>query len=347
MVHKTKTKQMNTVIPKQAIAQLRKSLDNFRLADAIELSSNEAQTRKFLIEPFFHCLNYESNNLIPEYNADFGDRVSQKIDYAILINKKETILVEAKKYNSKLTDKEAGQLNGYFGNTKNSKIAILTNGIEYRFYSDIMEPNIIDSKPFFVFNMLNYCDSDIEMLLKFDKRYINVLEIIKSAQEVVLADNFELAFLKEITAPSKELLKLIHKNMTFTTKFNEETQGKMINLINSSFLKSIYDKKVLAESNSNSQGVITTELEVQAYHTIRTLLIQNKKIPKERISYKDFKGFFNIQVDESSKKVICKLVFNDKFMKIIIDTNEYLLEHIDDVMKHKNELTNRAIMLIE
>jgi hypothetical protein len=112
-------------------------------------------------------------------------------------------------------------------------------------------------------------------------------------------------------------------------------------------LKSIYDKKVLAESNSNSVGVITTELEVQAYHTIRTLLLQNKKITKERISYKDFKGFFNISVDESPKKVICKLIFNDRFMKILIDTNEYLLEHIDDVMKHKNELTNRTIILLE
>lgn len=135
--------------------------------------------------------------------------------------------------------------------------------------------------------------------------------------------------------------------MTFTTKFNEENQGKMINLINSSFLKNIYDKKVLEESNSNSQGIITTELEIQAYHIIRTLLVQNKKVFKERISFKDFKGFFNIVVDDSSKKVICKLIFNDKFMKIVIDANEYLLEHIDDVMKHKNELTNRAIMMME
>jgi hypothetical protein len=110
---------VTTVIPKQAINQLKKQLENFKLADAIELCTNEAQTRKFLIEPFFSLLNYVSNDLIPEYNADFGDRISQKIDYAIILNKKDTILVEAKKYGSKLTDKETGQLNGYFNNTKN------------------------------------------------------------------------------------------------------------------------------------------------------------------------------------------------------------------------------------
>ena len=109
----------------------------------------------------------------------------------------------------------------------------------------------------------------------------------------------------------------------------------------------MYDKKVLLESTSNSLGVITTEIEIQAYHTIRTLLIQNKKIPKERIGFKDFKGFFNIQVDDSSKKVICKLMFSNTSMKIVIDNNEYILEHIDDLLKYKNEITNRTLLLLE
>jgi hypothetical protein len=338
---------ITTIIPKQAISQLKKMLDNFKLTEAIEMSSNEAQTRKFLIEPFFFMLNYVSTDLIPEYNADFGDRVSQKIDYAIVLNKKDTVLIEAKKQNSKLTDKEAGQLNGYFNNTKNSKIAILTNGVEYRFYSDVVEPNIIDNKPFFLFNLSSYTENDIEELLKFDKRFIKVKEIVEAAQEIVFAESFEDSLFKELLAPSKDLLKIIHRNMLFKTKFNEQTQGKMINLINSSLLKCLYDKKVIEESNSNSQGVITTELEIQAYHIIRTLLIQNKKIPNERISYKDFKSFFNISIDDSSKKVICKLGFNNGKMKISIENNEYILEHIDDLVKYKNELTNRTLALIE
>lgn len=338
---------MNTIIPKQAVNQLKKLIDNFKLDEAIELSTNEAQTRKFLIEPFFDILNYPSNKLIPEYNADFGDRISQKIDYAIVLNKKETILIEAKKQSSKLTDKEAGQLNGYFNNTKNSKIAILTNGIEYRFYSDVTEPNIIDSKPFFTFNLSSYTEKDLDNLIRFDMRFINISEIVKTAQEVVFNESFCDALYKEISAPSKDLLKILHRNMTFKTKFNDEVIGKMINLISSPLLKSIYDKKVIDEANSNSLGVITTELEIQAYHTIRTLLIQNKKIQNERIGYKDFKSFFNISLDDSTKKVICKLTFTDTKMKITIENNEYILEHIDDLLKYKNELTNRTLTLIE
>jgi hypothetical protein len=338
---------MTANIPKQSINQLKKTLENFKISDAIELCTNEAQTRKFLIEPFFHFLNYISNDLIPEYNADFGERISQKIDYAILLNKKDTILVEAKKFNSRLSDKEAGQLNGYFNNTKNSRIAVLTNGIEYRFYSDVLQPNVIDNKPFFVFNLSNYSDKDLETLIKFDKRYIVVNEIIKTAQECVFIEDFEAALLKELIAPSKDLLKIIHRNMSFKTKFNEETQVKMIKMINSALLKSLHEKKVLDESNSNTGGIITTESEIQAYHTIRTLLIQNKKIPAQRIFFKDFKSFFNISIDDNLKKVICKLVFTDSKMKIIIENNEYLLISIDDVLKYKTELTNRALSLIE
>ncbi|CAI2769235.1 type I restriction enzyme HsdR N-terminal domain-containing protein [Flavobacterium collinsii] len=338
---------MTTNIPKQSINQLKKTLENFKINDAIELCTNEAQTRKFLIEPFFHLLNYMPNDLIPEYNADFGERISQKIDYAILLNKKETILIEAKKYNSRLSDKEAGQLNGYFNNTKNSRIAILTNGIEYRFYSDILQPNVIDNKPFFVFNLSNYSDRDLETLIKFDKRYIVVNEIINTAQESVFAEDFETSLLKEFIAPSKDLLKIIHRNMSFKTKFNDETQGKMIKMINSALLKSLYDKKVIDESNSNTGGIITTESEIQAYHTIRTLLIQNRKIPSQRIFFKDFKSSFNISIDEHPKKIICKLVFTDSKMKLIIENNEYLLSSIDDVLKYKNELTNRTLILLE
>ena len=77
---------------------------------------------------------------------------------------------------------------------------------------------------------------------------------------------------------SGELIKLSHKGMAIKTWEGELSQGiSGAQIFSFSVLDS--DKKVIEESNSNSQGVITTELEIQAYHIIRTLLIQNKKIP--------------------------------------------------------------------
>lgn len=337
---------MSQLVTKQAINQLRKSLDNFNFLQKAENCSNEAQTKKFLIDPFFLLLNYAHEDLIPEYEADFGDRVSNKVDYAIKLSKRDIIIIECKKLNSKLTDKEAGQLNGYFNNTKNSRIAILTNGKEYRFYSDVVSPNIMDSKPFFIFNIENYNDVDIENLLEFDKRFIDIQSSILKAQENVFIEDFELTFLKELTEPTSDLLKLLHKRMSFKSKYNED---KMKSLINSSLLKGITDKMISFETKSNSKsvGIITTNEEVQAYHTIRTLLIQNKKIPNERIQFEDQKTSFSITIDGNRKKIICQLKFTDTTKKLLIDNKEYILENIDDILKNKNELIEKTLNLLD
>ncbi|WP_313808052.1 type I restriction enzyme HsdR N-terminal domain-containing protein [Flavobacterium sp.] len=337
---------MSLINKKQAFNHLKKSLDNFNFIQKAENCSNEAQTKKFLIDPFFMLLNYAHEDLIPEYEADFGDRVSNKVDYAIKLGRKDIIIVECKKLTSKLTDKEAGQLSGYFQNAKNSRIAILTNGREYRFYSDVALVNTMDSKPFFVFDIENYTDNDIEDLLDFDARIININEIIVKAQESVFIEDFELTFLKEMISPSGDFLKLLHKKMTFKSKFNEE---RMKELMNSSLFKSITEKIIVHETktNSKSAGVITTDDELQAYHTIRTLLIQNKKIPNSRIGYRDQKGTFNILVDDNQKKTICQLKFTDSNKKVYIGNNEYPLAHLDELLNFKNELIERTISLID
>src|SRR5690349_16583678 len=107
---------ITSINTKQIYNQLKKSLDNFQLQERMTHCNNEDQTRSFLIEPFFELLNYskDKRDLIPEFEADFGDRVSNKVDYAIFLNKKESLLIECKKCKTKLSDKEAGQLNGYF-----------------------------------------------------------------------------------------------------------------------------------------------------------------------------------------------------------------------------------------
>jgi hypothetical protein len=337
---------MSTVNRKQAYTFLKKAIENFNFELKAENCQNEAQTKKFLIDPFFSLLNYAHDQLIPEYKADFGDRVSHKVDYAIQLTKKDLIIIECKKLSSKLTDKEAGQLSGYFQHAKNSRIAILTNGKEYRFYSDVALPNTMDAKPFFVFDIENYTDRDVEELLDFDARLIKVQEIISKAQELVFIENFEHTFFKEMTNPSSGFLKLIHKNMSFKTKYNEESLKA---LMNSSLFKSLTDKIILHEikSNSKSAGIITTSDELQAYHTIRTLLIQNKKIPNERIGYRDQKGTFNILIDDNQRKIICQLKFTDNSKKIIFDNGDLPLENLDDLLKFKNQLIDKTLSLLE
>jgi Uncharacterized conserved protein len=111
----------------------------------------EEATKTSLIMPFFQILGYDVFNpqeFTPEYVADVGIKKGEKVDYAILDNNGEPVLlIEAKSVNDILT-KHDSQLFRYFGTTK-AKFAILTNGIIYRFYTDLDQQNIMDEKSFF------------------------------------------------------------------------------------------------------------------------------------------------------------------------------------------------------
>ena len=113
-----------------------------RIKNLKQVITNEEATKTSLIMPFFSLLGYDvfnPNEFIPEYIADVGIKKGEKVDYAITIDNQVIILIEAKSVNENLK-KHDSQLFRYFGTTT-SKLAILTNGFEYKFYTDLEETN--------------------------------------------------------------------------------------------------------------------------------------------------------------------------------------------------------------
>jgi len=142
----------------------------------------EEDTKIAVIQPFINkVLGYNTANLNEvksEVNTDYG---SFKIDYAIFKDGAPIILIECKKCADILDKKYLNQLKTYYPGIKGakSKFGILTNGIQYQFYTDIQDENILDSKPFFEFNLLNINDSDIKIL-----SYFNKSEDINNARQI-------------------------------------------------------------------------------------------------------------------------------------------------------------------
>ena len=129
--------------------------------------STEESTKMSLIVPLFQILGYDVFNPIefcPEYTADVGIKKGEKVDYAILEDGKPNILIECKSCSEQL-DKHSSQLFRYFSTTP-AKFGILTNGIIYRFYTDLEESNKMDLVPFLEINMENIKDSSINELKK-------------------------------------------------------------------------------------------------------------------------------------------------------------------------------------
>ena len=176
-----------------------------------KLVSNEAQTRAVLIDPFLKWLGYSTANpsdVEVEYICDIGTKKGERIDYALKKDGEVTVLIEAKGSHVVLDEQHLNQLIRYYGVSK-ATIGILTNGLEYRFYTDSFRKNVLDSKPFYIFNILDYTDKDVDVLAKFSKSRFNV-PLVESYANELSYKQFLFDFLEiQMQNPSDELLSLM------------------------------------------------------------------------------------------------------------------------------------------
>lgn len=184
----------------------------FRISKHLDKKSNmtEEATKNALIMPFFVLLGYDVFNpdeIMPEYTCDVATKKGEKIDYAIMQDGDPIILIEAKKAGLKLQKQQQGQLYRYFS-TNHARLAILTNGITYNFYSDINAPNIMDDEPFLSFNVLEDDeDTFLTSLEQFHKNNFNLKEILSKAVFLKYIKVVEQTLKQDIISPSDELVK--------------------------------------------------------------------------------------------------------------------------------------------
>ena len=172
--------------------------------------NTEEATKTSLIMPFFSLLGYDvfnPNEFTPEYVADVGIKKGEKVDYAIILDESPAILIEAKSVKENL-QKHDSQLFRYFGTTS-AKLAILTNGIKYKFYTDLEETNKMDTTPFLTINLLDLKDSDVNELKKFCKDNFDINTLISNASNLKYASSIEKILDKEFSEPSDEFIKML------------------------------------------------------------------------------------------------------------------------------------------
>lgn len=174
----------------------------------------EEATKNAFIMPFIKVLGYDVFDpfeVMPEFIADIGIKKGEKVDYAILKEGKPSILIECKHWGESL-DPHNSQLFRYFHTTA-AKFGLLSNGIIYRFYTDLAEQNKMDEKPFFEFNVTDIKDNQIEELKKFHKSYFNLENIQTTASELKYMNELKTLINIEFQNPSEGLIKLFAKQI--------------------------------------------------------------------------------------------------------------------------------------
>lgn len=175
----------------------------------------EEATKQALVLPFLQVLGYDiydPTEIRPEYVADFAKKKSngqfEKIDYALYVKGELGLFVECKALESKPEDHD-GQLARYFNSTQSVRVGVVTNGICYRFYTDLRAPNLMDADPFLEFNILSVSERDAEMLKAFTKDGFNSASVQRYAEELISMDRITTLVDELLRNPSEEFIRFI------------------------------------------------------------------------------------------------------------------------------------------
>lgn len=311
-----------------------------RAAKMKDNALTEEATKTAFIMPFIQNLGYDIFNpmeVVPEFDADIpGLKKGEKVDYAICLGGEPKILIECKHWRQNL-DAHDGQLSRYFHVTP-AKFAILTNGVTYRFYTDLFDANKMDSKPFLDFDITQISDSQIEGLKKFHKSNYDEAAILTAAHELIYLNAIKQELAKELKTPTDDFVKFFAQKAypgrltqnvlswlsDVVRRASNQVLNEMINDRLTSAMKQETDEpemvgKETTDSKEQVEGakpdVETTDEEIEGFHIVRAICRQ--KVQAERVVHRDAKSYFAILLDDNNRKPICRLHLNSKTVKYI------------------------------
>jgi hypothetical protein len=235
--------------------------------------------------------------------------------------------VECKPSSIDLDLKHASQLFRYFSTT-DARVAVLTNGVVYKFYSDTEQPNKMDEKPFFVFSLDSIKRSDPATLERFTRGQFNIEAIIAEAGRLKLESQFRIEIEREFAEPSDEFVRLIAKRVTsapFTAAVREQFQTILSNSIAQLIRDRVNDRLTsalhvanpepiaIAEGTSDDpsepgDGVITTEDEMGGFRIVQAIAARH--VDPKRVVLRDSKSYCAVLLDDNNRKTIARLHFN-------------------------------------
>lgn len=303
--------------------------------------ATEEATKQAFILPFLNAMGYnvfDPTEVVPELSADVGVKKGEKVDYAIMADGKPIILIEAKFCGINLDTITPTQLYRYFSVT-HARIGILTNGIVYRFFSDLEEPNKMDQKPFLELNMLDLQEPIVAEVKRMTKGSFQIEDVLSSAVELKYTKEIRKVLAEEMASPSEDFVRLFTSRV-YTGRMTPAVKSQFTELVKRSLHLFVSDrlsdrlKTALAQESgemlspglssgeaqlqaqpeeaSDSPGrgdrIVTTAEELEGFYLVKGIL--RSVVDPSRVHYRDAQTYFSILLDNNNRKTICRLYLN-------------------------------------
>ena len=318
----------------------------------------EEATKMSMILPLFQLLGYDVFNpteFCPEYTADVGIKKGEKVDYAILIDGEPQIIIECKWCGEDL-GRHGSQLFRYFG-TSTAKFGILTNGIIYKFFTDLDEANKMDLKPFLEVDLCNLNDAAINGIKKFSKETFDRDNIFSTASELKYSNLLKTKIGDMINSPDDDFVRYILSDI-YDGQKNQRVLDKFKPIVKQSFtmyINDIVNQKISAAlipndepapensdvSDKPASKIVTSHEEIEAFYIIRGILAGATDILN--ISYRDTESYLGILYKDNARKPICRINLDTKKKQILIPDKDknftrYYINSLNDIYQYKDVL---------
>lgn len=328
-----------------------------------EILLTEEAAKTALVMPFLQALGYDVFNpgeVVPEFTADIGTKKGEKVDYAICSGGKVSILIECKPSSAPLGINHAGQLFRYFSVT-DARLAVLTNGVNYQFFSDVEKPNRMDDRPFFAFNMDAIKPTDIRTLEKFTKTSFDVERIVQEAGQLKVQSLLRKELERELSEPSEEFVRLmatrVHDGRL--TPAIRETFARMMGATIAAILRDQVNDRLASALNAaapappgaevatveeEGDGIVTTAEEISGFHIVQA--IASRFVHPRRVVIRDAKSYCAILLDDNNRKTIARMHFNGLTTKYLgtftgKEERRNLLADLTDIYLHAPQIEAR------
>ena len=353
-----------------------------RIPDFKDRISTEEATKQSLVLPFLQALGYnvfDPTEIEPEFTADVGIKQGEKVDYAVMSDGEPVILMECKKISDNLTsDHRVSQLYRYFGATQ-VRIGVLTNGVIYRFFSDLESPNVMDTSPFLEVDLEHLDARAIERLGRFTKGF-DVVEVVEAASRLRYIHGMKQALIQQYNQPEEDFVDWLGRKV-YSGRMTQAAREMLSNLTRRALHEFVNDRisdtlqaaQNLArfqedeDDSDDSQSshveeeekgpkIITTAQELQAYDIVKD--IAKDIVEPERVHLRDSQTYCAILLDNSNRRPLCRLHFQGNRLYVgLFDGTRYesgtlvedrlSLDSLNDIYLHAESITETLRRYLE
>lgn len=300
----------------------------------------EEATKNAFVMPFISTILgydvFDPLEVVPEFTADVGIKKGEKVDYAIMRDGEVQILIECKASTGAPKIEHASQLFRYFSTT-NARIAALTNGVIWQFFTDLDAPNKMDAKPFLVLDLLDIDDTLIPEVQKLSKDSFDLESIISAAEELKYVGALKREIAGQFREPSDEWIKFFAQRVydgMYTARVREQFTALVGKASRQFLTESVNDRlktalgagagipltsaeptaissEPVAQEDLNRDTEIETTLEeLEGYQIVKAIACGETK--PQRITHRDAKSYFAVLLDDNNRKPIARLHFNGR-----------------------------------